>query len=185
MKKVDLYAGQELSEALLSIKLEAKLCGEDCFAEFNGKEIYSTDSIDDAYNRVLGCSYNEHLAKVAECRIQREKKEQEFREKIPELTESYRSKARGIIAEKDLEHWDRIVPVRLSDLYHGWELRCTLDIVKIMNNTEQPIGARVEKAKEAFIKQGHSGMSARLMFAMINVFSPNGYELVEELKSKV
>ena len=78
MKQIELYAGQELSEALLSLKLEAKQCGEDCFAVFNGKEVYSTDSIDDAYNRVLGCSYNEHIAKVAEWRMQREKKEQEL-----------------------------------------------------------------------------------------------------------
>ena len=182
MKKIDLYAGQELSEALLSLKLEAKQCGEDCFAVFNGKEVYSTDSIDDAYNRVLGCSYNEHIAKVAEWRMQREKKEQEFREKIPELTDSYRNEARGIIAEKDLEHWDNIVPIRLSDLYHGWELRCTLDVVKIMNDTKSSIEDRIAKAKDTFIQQGHSGMSASLMFAMLSVFSPNGEELVKELK---
>lgn len=182
MKEIKLYAGQELSEALLSIKLEAKQCGEDCFAMFNGKEVYSTDSIDDAYNRVLGCSYNEHIAKVAEWRMQREKEELEFREKIPELTDSYRNEARGIIAEKDLEHWDMIVPIRLSDLYHGWELRCTLDIVKIMNDTKSSIEDRIAKAKDTFTQQGHSGMSASLMFLMLNVFLPNGEELVKELK---
>lgn len=182
MKKVDLYAGQELSEALLGIKLEAKKCGEDCCAVFNGKEVCSTDSIDDAYNRVFGCSYNEHIKKVAEWKLQRKKKEQEFREKIPELTDSYRNEARGIIAEKDLEYWDKIVPIRLSDLYHGWELRCTLDIVKIMNDTKLSIADRIAKAKDTFIQQEHSGMSASLMFATLDVFSPNGEELIKELK---
>ena len=182
MKKVDLYPGLELHEALLRIKLEAKKCGEHCFAVFNGKEVYSTDSIDDAYNRVLGCSYNEHIAKVEEWRMQRKKKEQEFIEKIPELIESYRNEARGIIAEKDLAYWDKIVPIRLSDLYHGWELSCTLDIVKVMNDTKSSIEDRVAKAKDIFIQQGHTGMSTTLMFAMLNVFSPNSKELVKELK---
>lgn len=182
MKKIELYAGQELSESLLTLKIEAKTSGEDCFAEFNGKEIYSTDTIDEAYIRVLGCSYDEHLMKIKEWREQREKKKQDFKKKIPELTEKFCNEARGIIAEKDLNYWDSIVPIRLNDLYHGWELSCTLDIVKIMNNKEEPKENRINKAKKEFIKQDHSGMSACLMFSMLRAFAPDSDDLIKELK---
>ena len=51
-----------------------------------------------------------------------------------------------------------------------------------MNDTKSSIEDRIAKAKDTFIQQGHSGMSASLMFAMLSVFSPNGEELVKELK---
>ena len=182
MKKLELYAGQDLAQALLTLKLEAKARKEDCFAVFNGEKIYSTDTLDEAYKKIVGCTYEEFLAKIEEWKRERERKKKEFKEKIPEYTESYRSEARGIIAEKDLEHWDEIVPIRLSDLYHGWELRCTLDIVKIMNNEKEALESRIAKAKAEFVKQDHSGMSASLMFAMLRAFCPNGENLVNELK---
>ena len=183
MKKIDKYLGTGLSEALLGLKLEAKACGEDCYMDFNDKEVYSTDTLDDAYMRVCGYTYEEHKKKVQEWLDERKKEEEEFKSKIPEFTEHYRNEARGVIAEDDLEYWDKIVPIRLGDLYRGYELRCTIDIVKIMKKDSTPLEDRLKDAKNEFEHQCHSGMSAWLMFGMLSRFCPYGEDLVNDLKS--
>ena len=185
MKKIESLPGVKLDETLLALKLEAKFRGEDCYYLFNGKEIYSTDTLDEAYLRITGRTYDEHCVKMAAWRERRELEKQYFEKKIPELTEFFRSEARGIIAEKDLAHWDEIVPARLEDIYHGLELSSTLDIVKIMNQTDQPLESRISQAKSEFIRQGHSGMSAVLMYSMLTVFCPEGQALVTELQSPI
>ena len=183
MKRIDKYLGTELSEALLGLKIEAKACGEDCYMNFNDKEVYSTDTLDDAYMRVCGYTYEEHEKKVQEWLDERKREKEEFKSKIPEFTEHYRNEARGVILEEDLECWDKIVPIRLADLYRGYELRCTLDIVGIMIDESLSLRNRIALAETEFERQGHSGMSASLMFAMLMKFCPNGEKLVNSLRN--
>ena len=183
MRKIDKYIGTELDQVLLNLKIESKSCNEDCYIDFNGKEVYSTDTLDEAYIKVCGCSYGEHKKRVQEWLYQREREAEEFKSKIPEFTEHYRNEARGVILEEDLEYWDKIVPIRLGDLYRGYELRCTLDIVRIMKRVSTPLGDRLNDAKCEFERQNHSGMSAGLMFSMLSRFCPNGEELVNSLRN--
>lgn len=41
---------------------------------------------------------------------------------------------------------------------------------------------RLKDAKSVFDKQGHSGLSASLLFAMLREFCPNGTEVVNYIK---
>ena len=182
MKKVEIWGALNLDDALKMVKEEATKLGCVCWAEFNMEKIYSTDSIDDAYQKVCGCTKAERDAKEKQWRDEYERKEQEHKDNIPALTEKYRKEARGLVIEEKLEFWDKCVPIRLDDLYQGMELGCTLDIIRIMRDDALTIEQKMEKAKDMFYHQGHSGMSASLMFSMLKEFCPDGAKLVESLR---
>ena len=84
----------------------------------------------------------------------------------------------GEVLTKDKwEYWDEIVLIRLGDLYHGMELGCCLDIVKILNNN-----GTLDEAKEKIESQGHSGMSYGLVRAMVKEFSSRGTEFADYVR---
>lgn len=101
----------------------------------------------------------------------------EHENKIPELTKVWKAKGREILTEDKWELWDKIVPVRLGDLYQGIELGCCLEIVNILNKN-----GTLDEAKEKIENQDHSGMSFKLVCAMVRDFSDRGNEFVEFVK---
>jgi hypothetical protein len=149
---------------------------------FNDKEIYSTDTLDEAYIKVVGISKSEHYERLRKENEEYNRKEAEHKAKIPQLTEEYRNRARGVIPEDKLELWDRIVPIRLGDLYHGMELDCWLELIAELNNAEKDKAARFKTCKDMFYKQGHSGMSAGLVFSGLRDLHPLGAELVQYIR---
>lgn len=178
MKKIEFYAGQDLDKAYQDLQINAPCCGE-----FNGKVLYSTDTIDEIYAKVLGTSkweYEEHLRKEHE---EYERKEAEFKAKIPQLTDEYRKRARGIIPLEHLEYWDKIVPIRLNDLYHGMELDCLLELIATLNDNAKEESEKMEFCRTMFSKQGHSGMSAGLVFSGLKYFHPLGEMLVTYIQN--
>ena len=177
MKQVEIWGALNLDDALKMVKAEAEKFGCVCWAEFNMEKIYSTDSVDDACLKVCGCTKAEHEEKV-----RKEQEEREHKANIPNLVEKYRKEARGLVIEEELEFWDECVPIRLGDLYRGMELGCTLSIIRVMKDESISLDERLVKAHRVFDSQGHSGMSASLMFAMLCKFCPDGEKLVEYLR---
>lgn len=181
MREVEIYGG-DICSCLDELKEAAKECGEDCRMEFNGKYLLSTDTIDEAYLRIVGVTKAEHDAYCQKKKEEYERAEAEHKARIPELTEKYRNEARGLVIDSELECWDKIVPIRLDDLYRGMELRQTLDCCKIMRDESIVFAARLEKAYDMFQQQGHSGMSAGLVMSMLRRFCPDGNELADAIK---
>lgn len=179
MKKIYLFGGENLDEAIDLLKIEAKKAGEPCCGEFNGKEIYSTDTVDEAYMKVLGKTKAEFEEGQRKWKEEYDRAEREHQARIPQLTEHYRKIARGLVLDSELEYWDEIVPIRLGDIYHGMELQNVLDCCKIMRDESLVLAARLEKAYDVFMAAGHSGMSASLTRAMLAYFCPYGVELAE------
>lgn len=143
--------------------------------DFNGHLLYSdTVTIDGAYKEITGKTRKEHKKEYQEWKENYERKEQDYKEKIPELTEQWKQRGREVLTEDKWDYWDEIVPIRLGDLYHGMELECCLDIVKILNN-----GGTLEQAKAEINKQDHSGMSYGLVKLMVGEFCDRGKEFVE------
>ena len=89
------------------------------------------------------------------------------------------NEARGVILESELEYWDKIVPIRLGDLYHGMELEQTLDISKIMGDDSVDYDTRLRTAYKCFMDAGHSGMSAGLVASMLRRFCPHGEDIAD------
>lgn len=179
MKEIRIPGGTNLDEAIDLLKKEAQKASEPCFGKFNDKDIYSTDTVDEAYMKVLGktkAEFEEGQRKWIEVY---DRAEREHRARIPQLTEHYRNAARGLVRKEQLEYWDEIVPIRLGDLYRGMELQQVLDCCRIMRDESLVFTARLEKAYDVFMAAGHSGMSANLTLAMLARFCPHGAELAD------
>ena len=183
MKEIDFYPGESIDIAWKKLLKESAECEDTCFGKFNGHEILSTDTLDEAYMKIMGKTKGQYDKEVQDWRNEYERKEKEHKDNIPNLTKEYREKARGIILEDQYEYWDKIVPIRLDDLYHGMELDNTLDLCKIMRDESLGYDERIRKAYDAFRDQRHSGMSAGLVAKMLRVFCPDGDELADAVMS--
>ena len=179
MIEVKLHAGINVDGAYAKLKEEAKRTNEVCFAMFNGNQILSTDTIDEAYMKTTGKTKAEFDEAQRKWREDYRRKQAEYKEKIPKLTEHYRKAARGIIAESNLEEWDKVVPIRLGDIYHGMELGETLETCKIMGDESVDYDERLHKAYDRFVDAGHSGRSAVITANMYKRFCPHGEDVAD------
>lgn len=175
-EEIEFYWGsvENAVEKLLEYKEQNKLG----MIEFNGVKLYSdTVTMDDAYLKIVGSTKAEHDAYLLE---EKRKYDEELRlheESIPRLTEEWIAKGREVFSENKWELWDSCVPIRLSDLYRGFELKCCVDLTKALND-----GCSLEEAKEILSEQGHSGMSFGLICSMMLSFCDRGEEFVNFVK---
>lgn len=146
--------------------------------EFNGVILKETDTIDEAYTKVLGVTKEEFDEERRKEREEYERKEREWKESIPAKTQEYYNMGRGIIREDKYDFWDEIVPIRLRDLYHGMELDATLDILREWNES-----GSYKKCHDIIVEQGHSGWSHGLVVRMVKTFAKGDEESVDKLVS--
>lgn len=173
-KEIDLWAGCSIEMAVKEL-LKYKLKGELACCNFNDTILYSdTVTLDSAYKQITGKTKEEYEQSYKNWCDEYDKKKEEFKKTIPELTEIWIEKGKQILDEDEWDYWAKIVPIRLNDLYQGMELGCCLDIVKILND-----GGTLEEAKEEINKQGHSGMSFGLVCSMVREFCKRGEEFVK------
>ena len=171
-RKLEFYYGS--IEDFVYLLLHYKEKGELVYADFNGHRFYSdTVTMDGAYKEITGKTKAEFDYMVKEQEDAWEEQKRGHETSIPKKTKYWREKARGIIKEDKLDHWDEIVPIRLKDLYQGMELGCCLDLAVLLKE-----GA-FEEAKEMLNNQGHSGMSYGLVCAMLKEFVDNGEEFLK------
>ena len=116
---------------------------------FNGYKLCSdTVTMDSAYVEVLGKTKAEFDAEKRKQREEWKRHEEEHRFAIPVLTKKWIEEGHKVLPEDKWSEWDRIVPIRLSDLYEGMELGQCLEIINILNT------GNFEKAKEIMENQG-------------------------------
>lgn len=145
--------------------------------DFNGKWLYS-DKVDleNTYKEVTGRTYTEFRKWQKEEHEKYLREKAEHKAKIPELTKHYIEEGHKLIEEKYWELWDKCVPIRLDDLYEGWDLDCCLEILKALNENKS-----FAECKKIFSNQGHSNMSAGLMKSMLKSFHKDGEKLIKIL----
>src|SRR5574344_1594669 len=169
-KQIEIVCGYTIAECVLTLMRYASKKEFVC-ADFNGKMLYSdTVSMDSAYKEITGMTYYDFIEHENQMRKEIEKSEKEHQEAIPKLTQEYIKKGHAILSKDKWELWDKCVPVRLADLYKGWELDCCLDIISSIQKES------IEQAISVMKNQGHSGMSWGLMKSMIKTFSDRGEE---------
>jgi len=177
-RKIEFGAGDSIERAMNDLA-RFKERGELVYGEFNEQKLYSDiDDIDSAYQKITGktkAEFDEARQKEHE-EYEAEKKRHE--QAIPELTKQWIEKGNLILDEKHHELWAKIVPVRLKDLYKGFELGACLDIVRELN-----AGCVFEKVKTTIEGQGHSGMSFALVCSMVKSFCDRGAEFVNYARS--
>lgn len=180
MKKIEILGATNLDDAMSELKQASEKCNQVCYADFNGKEIYSTDTLDEAYNKVVGCSKADFDKRRQDKIDELKKRDEEHKANIPKLTAYWITEGRKHISSEYWELWDKCVPVRLGDLYQGVELDCTIKLVKILNSSEN-IDDTYQAAKQEIESQGHSGMSFGLVKSMIISFHRNGALFIQKL----
>jgi hypothetical protein len=173
-EEIEFLAGDTIEEAVNELLLH-KNKGELVCGSFNGTMLYSDNvTVDSAYLEIIGKTKSERDKEHQEWIDNYEREEREFKESIPSLSEEYIKRGKDIIDKDKLDYWNEIVPIRLEDLYHGMELDCCLNIVKILNE-----GCTLDEAKKMIESQNHSGMSYGLVRAMVREFSKRGQEFSE------
>jgi hypothetical protein len=176
-RKIEFSCGSDIEDAVKKL-LDYKEKGILTYGEFNGVTLYSDIvTMDVAYKTITGKTKAEFDKAQQEWREDYDRKEREHKESIPSLSEEWMKKGREILTEDKWEYWDKIVPIRLGDLYHGMELGCCLDIVKILNNN-----GTLDEAKMEIENQNHSGMSWGLVCSMVREFCSRGNEFVEYVR---
>lgn len=163
--------------------LEYKEKGELVKYNFNEHWLYSDMiTMDSAFLEVTGKNkadfYKAQEEYFEKLRIESELAEKAAQENIPNWIE----RGHELLSEDKWEEWDKIVPIRASDLYHGMELDNTLQIQEILKNDYSE--KSFEEAKVCMEDQGHSGMSWSLVCAMIKEFCIHGEEFVMWLNNK-
>ena len=183
MKKIEILAATNIDDAIELLKKHQETHNEVCCAEFNGKEIYSTDTLDEAYNKVVGCSKTDFDKRRQDHIDEWRNQDEEHKANIPELIEYWIEEGHKHISPEYWTLWDKCVPIRLGDLYQGMELDCTIKLVKILN-TSDSIEDTFQSAKDEIESQGHSGMSFGLVKSMIKSFHKNGILFCEKLSKE-
>lgn len=174
---IEVFGGTTIDDAVQTLN-EYRSTGKLACIEFNEAVLYSdTVTLDGAYKEITGKTKAEFEKEQRARREEWEREEEEHKRRIPELTKEWIEKGHAVLDEKYWEQWDKCVPIRLDDLYRGMELGCTLAIVEKLN-----AGCDISEAREIFSQQGHSGMSAHLMFSMLKSFCDRGDEFVEAVK---
>lgn len=91
----------------------------------------------------------------------------------------YITKGHELLKEKYWTDYDRIVPIRVNDLYGGMEVGAFLEVIECYEKHKD-----LDKCYTVFEKQGHSGMSASLVASMIYRFHDEGDKIVRKLGFK-
>ena len=169
-RKIDFMIGNTIESAVK----ELHSYKEPVVGSFNGNNLYSdVDDIDSAYIKITGKTKAEHDELMRQEREKWEEQDRKHKEAIPELTKEWIEKGEAIIDAKYLDYWRKCVPIRLNDMYKGFELGACIDIVKELN-----AGCELTVAKKIIEDQGHSGMSFGLVCSMVKSFCDRGEEFV-------
>lgn len=131
---------------------------------FNGKLLTDDMSVDDCYKAVLGVSKADFDKKVKEEHAEYQRKEDEFKKKLPETIAKYKEMAKSRISDEDMALFEKILPTRVSDIYHGMEIQSLFDLMDAFKNKG------VDEAQRLFLNQGHSGISAHLTLSLLLQF---------------
>lgn len=176
-REIEVLAGQRLN-AVVEELLEYKKRGKFVCAKFNDHMLYSdTVTMDSAYLEITGKSKadfdKDHEERRKRLETERELVEKAAQENIPNWIE----RGHKLLPEDTWEEWDKVVPIRASDSYHGMELDCTLQIQEILMTEAGEETFR--RAKKCMEEQGRAGMSWSLVCDMVKGFCTYGEEFVK------
>lgn len=146
---------------------------------FNGHMLdsYLHDTPDLVYKEVIGMSKDEFDRKRKADLEKIKNEEKEFQEMKPNIIQGYINQGHEILNKKYWDDWDKIVPIRVNDLYHGFECKSCLELIKMLNDKKD-----FDEVNKVFDNQNHSGMSHGLVANMLVHFCDRGKEFVEKYK---
>ncbi|MGL5716415.1 MAG: hypothetical protein ACRCXX_13860 [Cetobacterium sp.] len=91
--------------------------------------------------------------------------------------EEYIERGRKYVKPGFEEEWDKMVNIRVKDIYEGMEVANALAIIESYKEKENP-----EEIKDLFLKENHSGISAQLVINIINFYIVDGNHIADIIK---
>ena len=179
-QKVNLYGNLDEVARRLQVFREA---GVNVYVDFNGQKLYALlDDLDSCYVKVTGKTKKEFELAEKKWREDYEKRKAEAAAKAEAAVPSYIEAGKTLVYPQKQKEWEQCVKVRVSDLYHGAELKNAIDAMKVLQENGD-----FEKAKKVIDGAGHSGASYGMTMNIIISFSkvgPDFYEFMEPEDSK-
>lgn len=173
-REIGFMAGCSIESAVKELKEQSDLVS----GSFNGQMLYSDiDDLDSAFKKVTGKTKAEFDEAESKRQAEYEAENKRHEEAMPQLTKKWIEKGNAILDDKYHALWAKCVPIRLRDLYKGFELGACLDIVGELNN-----GCELDIAKIIIEGQGHSGMSFGLVCSMVRDFCDRGADFVSYVR---
>lgn len=161
-------------EQAVNLLIEYRDAGELVMCDFNGFKLYSdTVTMDNAYLTIVGKTKDEFDIQQGNFAKRMEEEDRKHKEEAPKLIEKYTQIGKELLDESKHKLWSDIVPVRVNDIYKGWDLKQFLDLVPLINDK------KYNEAKYLLENQDHSGMSYSLVCSMIHDLTLNGAEFVD------
>lgn len=160
----EVYWGNNIDDVYQALQ-EYKKQGQKYQVQFNGKVLNCDMTLDECYILVTGMSYKAFHDKLQKMFEESQKELEEHKAKIPELIRKWKKWGKENLSFFKRIKWNKCVPIRLKDLYQGWELDCFKEVFEAYR-----VGKSKEELKEILHNQGHSGMSYGLMCSMIYSF---------------
>jgi len=189
---VDFYAGlsiddaidmlrNEKSEAMAKYDLAADQV--ETYGSFNDQEITSEMTEDECYIKITGKTKSEHEEQLKKFADEYDRREKEWKEKIPSLYDAYKEALKNYIKPEEYDYFvDKVLMQRLNDIYRAYDLDCYIEIVKLLTESEKSMTDTMSDAKKLFYDQGHSGRTAGIVASMVHDFSPKyGVEFYEKV----
>ena len=93
---------------------------------------------------------------------------------------SYIIRGHKVFKEDKLDTWDKVVPVRVDDLYNGLEVENALQIVEEYERSHD-----INECRRIFNEANHSGWSAGLVKVIIYQFYDKWLDIFEGLKFNI
>lgn len=135
MKKIEFSAGTNLSAAYQMLVQKMVQTQEIYWAEFNSEPIFSNDSIDEAYERVLGKSFIEVMNNNKMSSEIYRKKDLIYKSKIPALLKKYKEDTKDIIKTEKISAWNDFLTEHIENsLGDNQDLDIIANIGKFVNN---------------------------------------------------
>ena len=181
MKEVEFLPGDTIDKSIEELQRLKLRYNQDVYGVFNGKRIDSTMSKDEVYVTIVGLTENEFNTQINEDNKRYKLEQEEHKNSIPEKTKFWIEEGKKYIQPEYLELWDKCVPIRLEDLYQGMELEACIEIIKVLNKSDN-FEEVYEEAKQTIDNQGHSGMSFGLVVSMVKSFHKHGQLFLNKVK---
>ena len=158
------YWGNNIDDVYQALQ-EYKKQGQKYQVQFNGKLLNCDMTLDECYILVTGMSYKDFHDKLQEMYEESQKELEEHKARTPELVKKWKKWGKENLSFFKRIKWNKCVPIRLDDLYQGWELDCFKEFFEAYK-----AGKSKKELKQVLQDQGHSGMSYGLICSMIYSF---------------
>lgn len=144
--------------------------------QFNGVWIYSDMTADEIWKAVTGKTEEEANKERIETIEKIKKENEEFESRALDIIAEYKEKGSKILPSNKLKAWYNIVENSINNyIYHGSDLDATLELFRLKDD--------VNKAREVFRAQGHSGSSGRLVCSELHELLDNSDNFIREICS--